>query len=36
VLDLHAFERFDTNVFQAGVQSIPAPGVTALMDYFRQ
>ena len=28
--------RVDTNQFQAGVQSIPCPGVTGLMDYFRQ
>lgn len=28
--------RFDTNPFQAGIQSIPAPGVTNLMDYWRQ
>ena len=31
-----ALQRFDTNVFQPGVQSIPAAGVTGLMDYFRQ
>jgi hypothetical protein len=28
--------RFDTNPFKAGVQSIPAPGASILMDYFRQ
>ncbi|MFT7487075.1 MAG: hypothetical protein ACI9F9_002934, partial [Candidatus Paceibacteria bacterium] len=31
-----AFLRFDTNPYDEGVQSIPAPGVTILMDYFRQ
>lgn len=31
-----AFLRFDTNVFQEGVQSIVAPDTTVLMDYFRQ
>jgi len=30
------FLRFDTNVFHDGVQSIPTPGVTGLMNYFRQ
>jgi len=28
--------RFDTNPFDPGVQSIPAPGASILMDYFRQ
>lgn len=28
--------RQDTNPFQPGVQSIPVPDVTVLMDYFRQ
>jgi len=28
--------RVDTNAFQAGLQSIPAPGVSGLMNYFRQ
>ena len=30
------FQRIDTDPFAAGVQSIPAPGVNGLMDYFRQ
>lgn len=30
------FVRVDTNPFLAGIQSIPAPNVTVLMDYFRQ
>ena len=30
------FQRFDTNAFQAGVQSIPAPGVLAISHYFKQ
>ncbi|MHC5012820.1 MAG: hypothetical protein ACYTG6_18060, partial [Planctomycetota bacterium] len=30
------FQRFDTDPFQSGVQSIPAQGVSVLMDYFRQ
>ena len=30
------FARIDTNPFQPGTQSIPAPGVNVLMDYFRQ
>jgi len=28
--------RFDTNSFLSGVQSIPAPNASVLMDYFRQ
>ena len=28
--------RLDTNPFQAGVQSVPMPGVGVLADYFRQ
>jgi hypothetical protein len=28
--------RFDTNPFKPGIQSIPAPGASILMDYFRQ
>ncbi|MCZ6597990.1 MAG: hypothetical protein O7B99_10150, partial [Planctomycetota bacterium] len=38
VLDLGAGGnvRFDTNPFQVGVQSIPAPGAAIVMDYFRQ
>ncbi|MSR62374.1 MAG: hypothetical protein EXS08_08015 [Planctomycetes bacterium] len=31
-----AFDRVDTNAFRNGVQSIPAPNATVLMDYFRQ
>lgn len=31
-----ALQRFDTNAFQPGVQSIPAPGVVQLMDYWRE
>ncbi len=31
-----AFLRFDTNVFQEGVQSVVAPNTNILMDYFRQ
>ena len=30
------FQRFDTNAFEPGVQSIPVPRVRSLMDYFRQ
>lgn len=30
------FDRVDTNPFQAGVQSIQAPNVQVVMDYFRQ
>ena len=30
-----AYERFDSDPFEPGVQSIPVPGVTRLMDYFR-
>ena len=30
------FLRFDTNPFQPGIQSIPAPGANIVMDYFRQ
>ncbi len=30
------FQRFDTNAFEPGTQSIPAQGVSVLMDYFRQ
>lgn len=31
-----ALVRIDANAFQPGIQSIPAPGITGLMDYFRQ
>ena len=30
------FQRFDTNPFDAGTQSIPMPGVRGLMDFIRQ
>jgi hypothetical protein len=30
------FQRFDTDVFLPGTQSIPAPDVRVVMDYFRQ
>ncbi len=30
------FQRFDTNSFQTGIQSIPANGVNVLMHYYRQ
>ena len=37
VLDGSAgYARFDTNPFLFGTQSVPAPGVSGLMDYFRQ
>jgi len=40
VIDVIALEsgfvRFDTDVNQPGVQSIPADGASVLMDYFRQ
>lgn len=36
VIDLVNGIRVDTNVFHAGVQSIPAPGARLVMDYFRQ
>ncbi len=37
VIDIDAgFLRFDTNPFQDGVQSVPAPGARIVMDYFRQ
>lgn len=29
-------QRVDTNAFHPGIQSIPAPGVTGLMNYYRQ
>jgi hypothetical protein len=31
-----ASERVDTNPYQSGTQSIPAPNASVLMDYFRQ
>ena len=36
VIDLATKRRVDTNRFVPGVQSIPALGVTALADYWRQ
>ena len=30
------FTRADTDLFQIGIQSIPAPGARIVMDYFRQ
>ena len=36
VIDLSTFQRVDTDVFQLGVQSVPARGARVLMDYFRQ
>jgi hypothetical protein len=29
-------QRFDTNAFQPGIDSIDVPNVTVLSDYFRQ
>ncbi|MFT7669881.1 MAG: DNA-binding beta-propeller fold protein YncE [Planctomycetota bacterium] len=31
-----AYQRFDTNAFEPGVQSVNAIGTTVMMDYFRQ
>lgn len=36
VIDLSTNKRRDTNLYQSGVQSIPADGATLVMDYFRQ
>lgn len=36
VVDFAVGQRIDTNPFVTGVQSIPAPNVTFLADYFRQ
>lgn len=36
VIELSGLTRFDTSAFHPGVQSIPAPGVSRLMNYFRQ
>ena len=36
VIDLVSGKRVDTNVFQPGIQSIPADGASHVMDYFRQ
>jgi hypothetical protein len=36
VLDVLTLSRVDATVFHPGSQAIPAPGVTGLMDYFRQ
>jgi hypothetical protein len=35
-LDTGTLQRVDTNVFRAGIQSIPAPNVTVVADYLRQ
>jgi YVTN family beta-propeller protein len=38
VIDINSpgYRRYDTNVYIPGVQSIPASGVSGLMDYWRQ
>jgi hypothetical protein len=38
VIDINSpgYRRVDTNVFVQGTQSIPAPGISGLMDYWRQ
>lgn len=36
VIDLSTNKRRDTNLYQVGVQSVPADGATLVMDYFRQ
>ncbi len=37
VIDINdAYRRLDTDPFDIGIQSIPAQGVSVLMDYFRQ
>lgn len=36
VIDLNGFRRTDTNRFVDGIQSIPANGVTKVVDFFRQ
>jgi hypothetical protein len=35
-LSTGTLQRFDTNVFHAGIQSIPASNASILVDYFRQ
>ena len=35
-IDLATLQRFDTDPFLSGVQSIPAAGALGVMDYFRQ
>ena len=32
----NGFQRVDTDAYSPGVQSLPAPGVSGLMDYWRQ
>ena len=36
VFDLATGLRTDTNGYQPGIQSIPAPGASVIMNYFRQ
>jgi hypothetical protein len=36
VIDVSGHYLVDTNAYHPGAQSIPAPGVSCLMDYFRQ
>ena len=36
VIDLNTNKRRDVNLYQAGVQSVPADGATLVMDFFRQ
>jgi len=36
VFTMNDLTRVDTNPFQPGIQSIPVPGLTGLMSYFRQ
>jgi hypothetical protein len=36
VINSPGYRRYDTNVYIPGVQSIPASGVSGLMDYWRQ
>jgi hypothetical protein len=37
VIDISGgYNRFDTNAYEEGVQSIPVEDVIVLMDYFRQ
>jgi hypothetical protein len=35
-LDTGTLQRIDANVFRPGIQSIPAPNVTSVVDYLRQ
>lgn len=36
VIDISTGQRRDVNLYQPGIQSIPADGATLVMDYFRQ